>query len=65
MGKKQSQGTRVKCVRVGHSYRNETLGDLQSGNSRFWSNTLQSIRDGAVEQRAGGGVRIIRKRTPE
>lgn len=50
--------------------RRSTLGDLdpgyRGGQSYDQYHDLQrQIRDGASKQRCGGGVRIIRKRTPE
>jgi hypothetical protein len=54
----------INLVRYGHR---ETLGDLDSsyGSERPYHDLVQRIRDGATEQRAGGGVRIIKKRISE
>lgn len=63
---KKSIGSRVRCVSIGRECRRETLGDLTGdpGRGQF-QRAVQEFRDGYQEQRAGGGHRIIRKRTPE
>jgi len=57
--------SQVRVRRIGTAYRRETLGDLDGSNNRLFRNLVQSMKDGSTEQRCGGGVRIIRKRTPE
>lgn len=48
---------------------NETLRDLDPsyghGRENEYYDLIHNLRDGANKQRCGGGVRIIRKRTPE
>lgn len=52
-------------VRFGHL---ETLGDLDQsfGSDRSeYHDLVRNVRDGAQEQRCGGGTRLIRKRPSE
>lgn len=69
MAKQCNIGRPIKSIRLVKYGHRETIGDLdssyQGGVGREYHDLVRNIRDGASEQRCGGGVRIIRKRTPE